>query len=312
MADLIGPECTPADENELTLHETIVSHWKRIALFLGFLLLGLLVFGKPALELSQTRRELYSHFPAIYLIIGYVLFTERKKIFEELGYATAGGVGTALLGCVIYFYAVAGKAAFSPNDYFAALSLGFAVYLAGIFLWFFGWKTFKRAQFAVFLLVFTIPIPEFILEHVIVFLQVQSYNAACFVLDVLQLYPIKQGFAIVLPDVSVEVAKQCSGIRSSIALLIISVLYGRYFLKTNTSRVLLVILTLFVAPYKNGLRIATLVLLSIYWDKAILSGPLHSAGGIPFFGVGLVWLSLILYGLAKLEKRWRGRVSSEQ
>ncbi|MEN6439688.1 MAG: archaeosortase/exosortase family protein, partial [Syntrophobacter sp.] len=134
------------------------------------------------------------------------------------------------------------------------------------------------------------------------------YNAACWVLDVLRLYPIKEGFSIILPDVSVEVARQCSGIRSSIALLIISVLYGRYFLRTNPGRVLLVVLTLFVAPYKNGLRIATLVLLSIYWDKMVLAGPLHSAGGIPFFVIGLVWLSLILFVLARVEKWVLGRI----
>lgn len=307
MANHLKTGCTPAAEANAGLQESIHAHWKRVGLFVGFLLLGLLVFGKPALELLQSRSDLYSHFPAIYLIIAYVLFTERKKIFEELRYATPGGAGTALLGCLVYFYAMANKAALSPNDYFAALSLGFAVYLAGIFLLCFGWKTFREAQFAVFLLVFTIPIPDFLLEHVVVFLQVQSYHAACFVLDVLQLYPIKEGFSIVLPDVSVEVAKQCSGIRSSIALLIISVLYGRYFLKTNVSRVALVVLTLFIAPYKNGLRIATLVLLSIYWDKAILAGPLHSAGGIPFFGVGLVWLSLVLFVLAKVERRCLAR-----
>ncbi len=276
---------------------------KRILIFSPLLLLGILVFGRTAIDIFEAKSELYSHIPAIYLIIGYVLFTERKKIFSEAGYSPVYGAGLVLLSCMLYFYGRTNQAGFSPNDYSSILSLAFAVYLAGIFLLSFGLKTFRKAQFAVFLLIFTIPIPGFVLDKVIYFLQVQSYNAACWVLDALRLYPVKQGFSISLPDVSVVIAPQCSGIRSSIALLIISTLYARYFLRTNSARLPLIILTMFVAPFKNGIRIATLVWLSIYWNKKVLSGTLHTAGGIPFFFIGLAWLTVILFVLSKLESR---------
>jgi len=279
----------------------------RLIVSSALLLPGILLFGWTAIGIFQANTDLYSHIPAIYLIIGYVLFTERKRIFNELAYSPSCGLCLVFLSAMVYVYGLTHQASFSTNDYGSIISLSSAIYLAGIFLLCFGTKALQQAQFAVFLLVFTIPIPDYLLEHVIVFLQTQSYNAACWVLDTLRMYPIKEGFSIILPDVSVEVAKQCSGIRSSIALLIISVLYGRYFLKTIPSRVLLVILTLFIAPYKNGMRIATLVLLSIYWDKKVLAGALHSAGGIPFFVVGLVWLSLVLFVLARAEKWVLGR-----
>jgi len=283
---------------------------KRSLIFCALLALGILVCNRTLIGLLGSKSDLYSHLPVIYVIIGYVLFSERKKIFSEVGYSPVYGVGLVFVSGLVYAYGRANQAGFSPNDYNSVLSLAFAVYLAGIFLICFGLKAFRGAGFAVFLLLFTIPIPDFLLDQTISFLQVQSYNAACWVLDALRFYPIKQGFSIILPDISVEVAKQCSGIRSSIALFIISVLYGRYFLQKNASRVLLVFLTLFIAPYKNGLRIATLVLLSIYWDKAVLSGSLHTAGGIPFFFIGLAWLSLVLWALAKLEKRLLTRSSN--
>jgi exosortase len=274
----------------------------RIVSLFVLLLLGLSCFGKIAISILQANSDHYSHIRVIYLIIGYILFTERKKIFGEIYYSPVYGIVVMLTGSILFFYFKVNRSIFSPNDYASALSFAFAVYMAGIFLCCFGLQAFQEAKFAVFLLLFTIPIPDFVMDHAIDFLQLQSYNAACWVLDALQLYPIKEGFSLIFPDVSVEVAKQCSGIRSSIALLIVSVLYGHYFLKTNAGRVLLVFLTLFVAPFKNGLRIATLVLLSIYWDKKVLASPIHTAGGIPFFGVGLAWLSLILFLLAKLER----------
>jgi exosortase len=276
---------------------------KRVLIFGPLLLVGILVFGRTAIDIFLAESDLYSHIPAMYLIIGYVLFTERKEIFSEAGYSPVYGAGLVLLSCMLYFYGRTNQSGFSPNDYSSILSLAFAVYLAGIFLLSFGLKTFRKAQFAVFLLLFTIPIPDIVLDKVIYFLQVQSYNAACWVLDALRLYPIKQGFSIILPGISVVVAPQCSGIRSSIALFIISTLYARYFLRTNGARLPLIILTMFVAPFKNGLRIATLVWLSIYWNKKVLAGSLHTAGGIPFFFIGLAWLTVILFVLSKVERR---------
>jgi len=285
---------------------------KRTILFGFLLLLGILVFGRTAIHLFLAKSNLYSHIPAIYLIIGYVLFTERKKIFSAVGYSPVYGIILVLASCILYFYGKTNQSGFSPNDYSSILSLASAVYLAGIFLLSFGLKTFRKAKFAVFLLLFTIPIPDLVLDKVIYFLQVQSYNAACWVLDTLRLYPVKEGFSIALPDVSVVVAPECSGIRSSIALLITSTLYARYFLRTNSARAPLIILTMFVAPFKNGLRIATLVLLSIYWDKKILEGSLHTAGGIPFFFIGLAWLTVILLVLARVERYFIAKCSSRK
>jgi exosortase len=275
---------------------------KRLVLAGAFLLLGLAVFSGTAIGLLNAKTDYYSHIPAIYCIIGYILISERKIIFSNVAYSPLPGMGLIALSIIIYFYGRSQESILSLNDYASVEALSFAVYLAGIFLCFFGLNTFKMAKFAVFLLILTIPIPDFMLDKIVLFLQIQSYNAACWVLDAVGLYPLKEGFLIILPDLTAEVAKQCSGIRSSIALLIVSILYGRYFLRTRPAMVLLVVLTMFIAPFKNGLRIATLIFLGVHWDKKILAGSLHQAGGIPFFFIGLLWLSLVLLLLVKSEK----------
>lgn len=273
-----------------------------MALFGASLLFGLAVFSGTAVRLLNAKSDYYSHIPAVFCIIGYVLITERKRIFADVHYSPFCGMEIIALSAVVYFCGKINQSILSLNDYASVEALAFALYLAGIFLCFFGLNTVKLAKFAVFLLILTIPVPDFILERIISFLQIQSYNAACWVLDAVHLYPVREGFLIILPDLTAEVAKQCSGIRSSIALLIISILYGRYFLRTRPGMILLVVLTVFIAPFKNGVRIASLMILGIYWDKKILAGSLHTAGGIPFFLVGLAWLSLVLLLLARAEK----------
>src|SRR5208337_4395739 len=107
---------------------------KRILIFSPLLLLGILVFSRTAIDMLQGESDLYSHIPAIYLIIGYVLFTERKKIFSEAGYSPVYGIILVLASCILYFYGKTNQSGFSPNDYSSILSLASAVYLAGIFL----------------------------------------------------------------------------------------------------------------------------------------------------------------------------------
>jgi len=294
--------CSPTDAKGMSSGAMIPRIDKRIILFSAFLLFGMVVFSRTGIKLLRAQADYYSHIPAVFCIIIYILVSERKRIFTRVGYSPLYGMGLVVLSACIYFYGIVNQFMLSLNDSASVDALAFAIYLAGIYLCFFGLEVFKASKFAVFLLILTIPIPDFMLDRIILFLQVQSYGAACWVLDTVRLYPIKGNFHIILPGISAEVVRQCSGIRSSIALLIISILYGRYFLRTRAGVVLLVVLTVFIAPFKNGIRIASLIILSIYWDKMILAGALHTAGGIPFFLIGLAWLSLVLLLLAKGEK----------
>jgi len=105
------------------------------------------------------------------------------------------------------------------------------------------------------------------------------------------------------------VAEQCSGIRSSIALIITSVLAGYLFLKSGWSRLILVLSFFPITVFKNGMRIVTLSLLASYVDMRFITGSwLHKSGGIPFFAMGLALMAPVLWVLMKTEER-KGRNS---
>ncbi len=113
----------------------------------------------------------------------------------------------------------------------------------------------------------------------------------------------RKGFVFDLAGMSVEVAKQCSGIRSSLALLITALLAGHLFLNTGWKKAILALSIFPIAMFKNGIRIVTLTLLGTYVDPRILQSSLHREGGIPFFIVALLLLAPVLYFLRKTEKR---------
>jgi len=64
---------------------------------------------------------------------------------------------------------------------------------------------------------------------------------------------------------------------------------------------LFVLLAFPLAIIKNGIRITTLTLLSVYVDPGFLSGNLHRDGGVVFFLLALVILAPILLLLQNSE-----------
>src|SRR5207245_1945207 len=138
------------------------------------------------------------------------------------------------------------------------------------------------------------PIPDFLLNRVIFWLQTGSAEVSYAVFELLGVPIFRTGFVFALPGVTIEVAKECSGIRSSLALLITSLLAGHLFLRSAWRKAALTLATLPLLIVKNGIRIVTLTLLSIYVDPSFLTGRLHHEGGIVFFILALVILAPVL------------------
>jgi exosortase len=177
----------------------------------------------------------------------------------------------------------------------------------GAFLLLFGWRALRAARFAVAFLVFTIPIPPVLIDGATELLKRGSADAVAALFTLTGTPYHREGFVFTLPRLMIEVADACSGIRSSIALILTTLLAGHMYLKSSWIKVLLVVAVLPVAILKNGLRIVSLSLLSIYVDPSFLAGRLHTDGGIVFF---LLALALLLPVLTVL-RRWESLTNKE-
>jgi len=115
----------------------------------------------------------------------------------------------------------------------------------------------------------------------------------------------RSGFTFSLPGFTIEIAEECSGIRSSLALLITSLLAAHLCLRSVWAKTVLILATLPLLIVKNGIRIVTLSLLSMYVDPGFLTGRLHHQGGVVFFLLALVLLASLLWLLQKPEGHTR-------
>ena len=276
---------------------------RNVFFFLFFVLAFFMAYAPiKALYDSSSQREYYSHIVLIPLVSIYLIFQKRKIIFSNREYLLRVGMPIMLIGALLYFTGRSIGAGFNQNDFTSIVALSAVVFINGAFILSYGFKAFRAAFFPLLFLVFVIPIPSALMGGFIYFLQVGSTEFTNLLFMASGVPFLREGFVFHLPGMSVEVAKQCSGIRSSLALLITAVLAGHMFLQTGWKKVFLAVLIIPVTMFKNGIRIVILTLLGTYVDPRWVTGSsLHRDGGIVFFILALVLMAPILYWLRKGE-----------
>jgi exosortase len=278
----------------------------RHAAFLLLCGVGLVLFYHPGVQLLRMSldNELYSHISMIPLTSLCILIFSRKRIFSETNW---GWVGIFLVGLGSAALLSANRiGGLNKNDYLSMVMSGAVLWVIGSFVLAYGSRAFKEAMFPLLFLGFVIPIPTFILGPFVDLLLIGSAYSAEQLFNLTGVPVHRDGFTFALPGITIEVAQQCSGIRSSIALIITSVFAGYLFLQKGWSRLILVLSFFPITVFKNAMRIVTLSLLASYVDTRFITGSwLHKSGGIPFFAVGLALMAPVLWALVKWEKKAR-------
>jgi exosortase len=273
--------------------------------FFGLFAITVLVFFstfQSLLKLSLSYHEHYSHIVLIPFISLYFFFTERIKIFKNPVLRRWIGLIPLLLGTLAALFGRYANLAFNANNSLSFNTSAFILCFWGIFVLTYGTKITVKALFPLGFLLWIIPLPDFILEWIIEKLLWGSTIATNWLFSLTGIPFLNEGAVFTLPGLSIQIAEVCSGIRSSIALAITGILAARLFLKKWWSRTLLIIALFPLAVFKNGVRIVSLSLLTIYVDEGFMSGNLHREGGIFFFIITLILMGLYL-GVLKLAER---------
>jgi len=275
----------------------------RTACFAVLVGVTLVAFGAPLSMLIRFsfQQELYSHIVLLPLISAALFVLDRRRIFAHVETRWGLGLGLVVAGDLCDWFGQRQFVSSSENDRLAVAIFSVVVIWAGGFVLCYGNRAVRTGLFPVLFLFLMVPIPDFLLNRAIFWLQTGSADVSHALFQLVGVPVLRTGFVFSLPGVTIEVAKECSGIRSSVALLITTLLVGHLFLRSAWTKVVLILATLPLLIVKNGIRIVTLSLLSIYVDPTFLTGSLHHEGGILFFLLALVILAPLLWLLQKLE-----------
>jgi exosortase len=282
---------------------------KKFLIFAAFTLLALAMVFEPLKGLlnSAARSDYYSHIVLIPLVSAYLFFQGRKIIFSKPGPIYPLALALSTFGAALYSFGYAQGSSLNQNDYASLLTFSAIVFWVGGFVLLYGVKALSHASFAVLFLAFMVPMPSFLLDKIIYALQVGSTEASEILFSLTGVPFQREGFVFHLPGISIQVAEECSGIRSSLALFITSILAGHFFLDRFWKKFVLALIVFPVTVFKNGIRILTLSLLGAYVDiKWLTESSLHHSGGFVFFIPALGLLGLALWMLRKYKNQERG------
>lgn len=279
--------------------------------FIAFVVASSVGFHKTLISLVSysLHNASSSHIVLIPVIAAFLLYVERQNTFSNTGTSTGSGIGLALGGIILSWLANRGPFPQDGNWPLSLETLSVILVWAGGFLLCYGFVAFRAAAFPLLFLLLMVPFPDMILDRITHALQEGSTEVAYLIFQAVGTPVSRQGFLLYVPHVTIEVAQECSSIRSSMALFITCLLAAHLYFRTGWKMLLFVLLSLPVSVIKNGIRIATLTLLSIYVDPDFLTGRLHREGGFVFFLVALLILCPVFLWLEKSDKP-RGPVNS--
>jgi exosortase len=138
------------------------------------------------------------------------------------------------------------------------------------------------------LLLFAIPLPDWLVDSVTLPLKVLISDSVTLLLHAIG-YPIAQdGVMIVIGPYEVLVQDACSGLNSIFALLAIGVFYVQIARRPTFWRNLALLLAIIpIAVLANFVRVLCLVLIAYYAGVQRLEGPLHLFTGLAMFAFAL-------------------------
>lgn len=179
------------------------------------------------------------------------------------------------------------------------LALGLGIMAA--FLLCYGRQSFRAALFPLCCLLLAVPAPAWVLDRFTTALQHGSAAISYEMMHLSGLPVFAQGQKLSLQGLEVEVAPECSGIRSCLAVLLATLFAARVYLRSGWSRVSLILVTIPLALLKNALRISVIVVLSAYVNHAFVESPVHRYGGLIFTPLEIAALAGLLEILRRFE-----------
>lgn len=243
-----------------------------------------------------SNSEEYSHAFLTLPIIAYMVWEKKNTLQDEKQEYALTGLFLVVLSTVSYIFALLTQVPtfISLSMYFTIV--GTLVYLTGI-------KSIQTLFTPLFLLLILIPIPDQLYIKLTFPLQLKVSQFSEILVGMFGVPILREGNVMNTPGKSFEVVEACSGMRSIITLLTLSVIMGYFMLKRKVSKIVLLLTSIPTAIIVNIIRVSAMILLYHYFDIDLTEGFLHTLTGLLVFAIAL----FILLGVHKILEIWEAK-----
>ena len=270
-------------------------------------LIAAVVFYRPFRELIRfaAHSELFSHVLLIPAICFYLVWTNRKMlaagkpaVLESLiAYVPAGVL-------VAYNFATRTSPVWhSEGTYLSLMILAMVLVCIGNLFLLLGKEFVRTALFSTLFLLAMVPFPDPVLDGLETFFQYTSAWTAGVFFDLTGTTVMHSGLFFHLPGITLQVAQECSGIHSSLVLVLTSLIAGYFFFSSYRYRVLLAVFVIPLGIVRNAFRIWVIGQLCVHVSPDMIHSYIHTHGGPIFFVLSLVPFFIFLHFLRKWDSR---------
>jgi exosortase len=216
------------------------------------------------------------------VMAGYIAWQRRADLLAEPRKPNPLGLAVVIFGGLLSVAATLGAEVFTARVSFVVALFGAVLYLGGT-------RWIKILLFPFALLLFMIPIPAIIYSSLTMKLQNLASQLGELMIGAMGIPVLREGNTLKLPSQTLDIAEACSGIRSLMTLLFLSLFVSYFMDKKVWMRWALLLATVPIAIGANGIRVAVTGLLSEI-DTKLASGVYHEIEGYIVYIVALAAL----------------------
>lgn len=257
--------------------------------------------GSILRELYQSWNEenRFEHGPIYpFIIIGLIAY-QWKKIRNSISQGELKGLAFAAIGIIFYLI--------TYRVIQWRIGVGSLSFVASGMVWFlWGRKTFLLTLFPIFYLCFAVPLPD--VQQATVPLQNISVKISQALCSLCGVDTYAQGANIFSTNKNWEPLKideLCSGIRSLMALLMISSAWAYMARMALWKKAILMLSAIPLSIIGNGLRVASIFIMAEYGDQEFARGTWHDNSGLLlFYPISLI-LMMMLHALLEGWRPWK-------
>lgn len=231
------------------------------------------------------RSSDYSHGFLVIPIFFYLLWQKREKLLRVPVRSYNSGLLLLVLAMIVYV-----MASYAEIKTVAALTL--ILSMAGMVLYLYGYKMLREVSFPLFVLLFMIPVPAQIYSALTIPLQLFVSRVSVWFALLLGLPVFREGNVIHLPQRTLEVVQACSGLRSLMAILTLTVVVAYVTMQSNKLKIILMLSGIPAAIVVNIVRVVIIILAYSYFDFDLTRGSIHTifSAGIFMSAVALIFM----------------------
>ncbi|MEW5744170.1 MAG: exosortase A [Nitrospirota bacterium] len=274
-----------------TFPESLKAHRLELAVTL-LLMIGIYYSIVPLMVKQWYNDPNYSHGFLVPLIAGYFLYQRLDELKNAPVRPHNGGLLIILFGLLMVVLGFVG------TEYFT-MRASLVVMLIGLVLYLFGKDVLKITALPLGYLFFMVPLPYIIYDAVAFPLKLFVAKYSVLFLKVSGVIVWREGNVIMFPQTVLEVADACSGIRSIMSLLALSVALAFFTRYAAWKRWVIVLSAIPIAIVTNALRVIVTGFLAQYWGAQAAEGFFHEFAGLAVFGLAMA----MLIGLSALLGR---------